>query len=359
MQVEFELATSISNSFAVQKVGGMFDVDVPGIAVSNFSVELPDTKEKWKIGAIVGPSGSGKSSVAKHAYGKAVGTGHKWTHEPVIDVVGKCAIKDRCEMLTRVGFSSPPAWIKPYQVLSTGEKFRADMARLLCSDRKLIVVDEFTSVVDRQVAQFGSAAIAKAVRKTDRQFVAVSCHYDILEWLQPDWILDMGVTRADGHVGEMSRRKLRRPDIKLDIRKCKRATWRLFAKHHYLTASLPGGYYFAACIGDRPIAFCAVAAMFGKPDCRRLSRTVVLPDFQGIGIGSRLSDTIAAMVAADGKRCYATTGHPAMVAYRRASPNWRVKKVYKHGRKRSGISAEKRGLDTRTARARVGFEWVG
>ena len=40
-------------------------------------------------------------------------------------------------------------------------------------------MDEFTSVVDRQVAQIGAHAIQKYVRKHGRQFVAVSCHYDI------------------------------------------------------------------------------------------------------------------------------------------------------------------------------------
>jgi len=52
------------------------------------------------------------------------------------------------------------------------------------------VFDEFTSVVDRDVAQTVCIAINKAVKKTDKKFIAVSCHYDILEWLQPDWVFD-------------------------------------------------------------------------------------------------------------------------------------------------------------------------
>ena len=101
-------------------------------------------------------------------------------------------IKDITGILTAVGFSSPPSWIKPYRVLSNGERFRCDLARAILEGGELVVFDEFTSVVDRTVARIGSAAVAKAVRRTGPpRFVAISCHYDIARWLQPDWVLDM------------------------------------------------------------------------------------------------------------------------------------------------------------------------
>ena len=57
----------------------------------------------------------------------------------------------------------------------------------------LIAFDEFTSVVDRNVARIGSAAVAKAIRggTIGCRFVAVTCHYDVTEWLAPDWVIDM------------------------------------------------------------------------------------------------------------------------------------------------------------------------
>lgn len=66
---------------------------------------------------------------------------------------------------------------------------RVDLARALL-EKNFVVFDEFTSVVDRQVAQTACLAVAKAVRKSEKRFVAVSCHYDILDWLEPDWIFD-------------------------------------------------------------------------------------------------------------------------------------------------------------------------
>ena len=89
-----------------------------------------------------------------------------------------------------VGFATIWPWLKPYHVLSNGERMRVDLARAILSNNDMIVFDEFTSVVDRTVAKTASAAVSKAIRKTKKQFIAVGCHRDIIEWLEPDWIYD-------------------------------------------------------------------------------------------------------------------------------------------------------------------------
>ena len=133
-----------------------------------------------------------------------------------------------------MGFSSPPSWVKPYHVLSNGEQFRCDLARALarCDSTAggLVVFDEFTSVVDRNVARVVSAATAKALRggRIAGRFVTVTCHYDVTEWLDPDWVIDMAAST-------FTRRCLPRPKIELAIFRCRRAAWRLFARHHYLS----------------------------------------------------------------------------------------------------------------------------
>ena len=93
--------------------------------------------------------------------------------------------------LSAVGLGDVPAWLRPYKVLSNGEQFRAGLARLICDAPDKVVVDEFTSVVDRQIAKIGASAFAKSWRKNKgKQIVLLSCHYDIIEWLQPDWVYD-------------------------------------------------------------------------------------------------------------------------------------------------------------------------
>ena len=65
---------------------------------------------------------------------------------------------------------------------------RVDIARALSLDQDLIVFDEFTSVVDREIAKVSAYAISKAVRRTGKKFIAVTCHYDVIDWLEPDWV---------------------------------------------------------------------------------------------------------------------------------------------------------------------------
>jgi len=278
----------IVRSFRVDQVAGMFDLELAEKARVEFSAELPAADEDWRIGAIVGPSGSGKSSIARAAFGRQLYRPGRWPRQKaVIDGFGEgLSVKQIVPMLTAVGFSSPPAWVKPYHVLSNGEQFRCDLARALLGGGKLVAFDEFTSVVDRTVAKIGSAAVAKAIRKgrVESRFVAVTCHYDVLEWLQPDWTLDLTS-------GRLARGCLRRPPIELTIAPVHRSAWSLFRRHHYLSGSISGtAYAFAAFWGDRPVGFAAwvnQAVSTSRQGRRRLHRIVVLPDFQGVGIGGR------------------------------------------------------------------------
>ena len=114
----------------------------------------------------------------------------------VIDDMPKnCTMEEIERTFYAVGFGSVPSWLKPYHVLSNGEKMRVDLARAIL-ENDFFVFDEFTSVVDRQVAQTACIAIEKSIRKNNKQFVAVSCHDDILEWLQPDWVLDTNTMKS-------------------------------------------------------------------------------------------------------------------------------------------------------------------
>tara|TARA_R110001606_G_scaffold71747_2_gene165197 strand:- start:1886 stop:2575 length:690 start_codon:yes stop_codon:yes gene_type:complete len=177
-------------TFRNESIKGQFDLDINSIKEEfNGNIDIED--KKWNVGLIVGSSGSGKSTIAKQVFGENYINELKYGGESIIDEMPKNkSTEEITKTFNSVGFATVWSWLKPYHVLSNGEKMRVDLAKSILSDKELIVFDEFTSVVDRTIAKTSSSAIQKAIRKKDKKFVAVACHYDIIDWLEPDWIYD-------------------------------------------------------------------------------------------------------------------------------------------------------------------------
>ena len=338
--MKIELQCPLHNSYNMQKVAGMFDVPAISKICTEIETEPPPIDDgNWSIGCIVSLSGSGKSTIAKHCYGNELYGTQVWkSDKAVIDCFGDTDIKTITLMLTSVGFSSPPSWIKPYSVLSNGEKFRCDLARALLQAKDgLVVFDEYTSVVDRNVAKIGSAAVAKAIRRSgDTRFVAVTCHYDILDWLEPDWGLDTAT-------GLVERRRLRRPDIELKIYKCHYNDWRLFSKHHYLDGKKlsTSSQCYVAMFDHVPVSFCSVMANVGHKGRRRIGRIVTLPDYQGIGIGKRLLHFVAYKYKTAGYRVSIGTSHPAIAQSLRRDEQWILTSINSSGNNKGSTQGTK------------------
>ena len=178
-----------NKSFRVASIIGKFDLQSE--EVTEHFVGNIDLPANWQIGLIVGSSGTGKTTIAKELFPNAYITDFDYTAECILDDMPENKTVDEItRTFNSVGFSSPPSWLKPYSALSNGQKMRVDLAKALLSENQLTVFDEFTSVVDRNVAQIGSNAIQKAIRKSDKQFIAVTCHFDVEDWLLPDWVFN-------------------------------------------------------------------------------------------------------------------------------------------------------------------------
>lgn len=351
-------STPIHRSVRVMQLESLFDVSPAERSELQWSVSLPIDERPWQIGLIVGPSGSGKTTVARELFGERIISGFDWpADKSIMDAFPvSMGIKDITGLLCSVGFSSPPSWLRPFHVLSNGEQFRVTIARAMAEADGLFVVDEFTSVVDRTVARIGSHAIAKSIRGRNQQFIAVSCHYDIIDWLQPDWTYDPGTDSFQW------RELQRRPAIEIEIRRVHPSAWRIFKHHHYLSAELNAtATCFLGFVENQPAAFTAV---INFPHPRRPGyrehRTVCLPDFQGVGIGNAMSEFVAGLYRATRKPYFSTTSHPAMIRHRAKSSNWSMKRTPSRT-PQSGRTSSTANLNRThaTGRLSAGFEYVG
>ena len=346
-----------SESFRVKSVMGSYDMTT-NHTTEHFVGEL-DIPDKWNIGLIVGRSGTGKTTIARELFGDCIIDGYEYTHESILDDMPKDAsVSEISQALTSVGFASPPSWLKPYSVLSNGEKMRCDLARAILEKRELFVFDEFTSVVDRNVAKVGSLAMQKAIRRLDKRFIAVTCHEDVREWLMPDWVFNTDTMTFE--LCDLAEQKKNRPEIRLDIfeTKHKREYWQMFRKYHYLNHELNVAARVFVCFANGQIAgFCAVLPQPHpvRKHLWRTHRTVVLPDYQGIGIASAMQWRIADAFLAEGTTICSVTSNRAMIASMQKSPLWKCVAIHRHKAHRGALST---GIQS-VARITASFEYIG
>ena len=355
------LTTDIARTPRVMQIEGMFDIAASGRAVTTIPLDMPDLDARdWNVGLIVGPSGAGKSTVARHLFPDRITAVDDMVWRSDAAVVDEfpptLKVQDVTALLSSVGFSSPPAWLRPFATLSNGEQFRVSMARLLAEQTDLAVVDEFTSVVDRTVAKVGSHAIAKTVRKRGQRLVAVTCHYDVEDWLQPDWVYQP-------HVGTFAWRSVQpRPRLNVEVIRSDHSAWAGFARHHYLDHTVHrAAHIYVGLIEGQPAVLCALMPLVhGKVrNAKRVSRIVTLPDFQGIGVAGHMLDAVGGALRTQGTGLYITTSHPAMIRALHGRATWHMNRKPSRVAKQGNTSTIKGKMDSSRSRLTASFRYVG
>ena len=323
-KIEVHHRVSDFDSYRAARVKSLFNAE----SGCNFDLEIEsvDLSGSWSIGVVVGASGSGKTSIGKAIFGQIVNLDDGWNADrPIIDDIAPDGdFNTVTGMLAAVGLGDVPAWLRPYRVLSNGEQFRAGLARLICEKPKSAVIDEFTSVVDRQIARIGAQAFAKAWRREnpEGQAVLLTPHYDVVDWLSPDWVID-----TNARTFERGKPR-RRPDIELEIRKVDGSYWRYFAPHYYLSLPRPiAAEYFIGTVDGELACHLAVSPWFHVGGYRG-TRLVTMPEWQGAGVGTRFLNAIAQHhIDGHGRKgrklpMYFHTSHPQLCAALRRSDRW-------------------------------------
>ena len=277
---------------------------------------------EWNIGVVLGSSGSGKTTILK-SLGQFKNVKFD-IDKPLISNFDWLEPKDASLVLTSMGLSSIPTWLRPFHTLSNGEKYRATLAYLVASakDGEVILVDEYTSVVDRDVAKSMSFALQKYIRRVNKKIILASCHYDILEWLMPDWTCS---PQKGGALERCDYRRHGRPKIELQVSRVEPKTWNFFKKHHYLTEDLnKSAKCFLFEFNNHPIAICCVlnTPRNNNPNGVSISRIVVSPDYQGLGLGSKICNFIGGIFLNNNNDLYIKTVNPALGEYFNNNDNW-------------------------------------
>jgi energy-coupling factor transporter ATP-binding protein EcfA2 len=279
-------------------------------------IVIPKKPESGLV-MLVGSSGSGKTTILKDWFGKEKKVLFS-NHLPLIENFS--SVEKGEELLKAFGLRSIPTWFRPFNTLSNGEAHRAFCARSI--DLGKVYIDEFTSVVDRNTAHSLCVAVKKwHDRNPERLLVLSTCHNDVEEWLCPTLVYDTDAQKYS------TQRYLRRPKIEITIRASGYEDWVLFQKHHYLNTTVSKGcHFYTAYMNGVKVGFLAVIHRTGR-DIRTYwgeSRLVVLPEYQGLGIGKLLSETIGQEYLDRGLRYFSKTSHPVLGEYRNSSSKWRA-----------------------------------
>ena len=278
----------------------------------NELIEIPSNVNNTGIVVIIGSSGSGKTTIL-----------NKWGMEKqVIDVqkpVYKLFDSEECaeKHLISAGLRTIPAWKRKITELSNGERHRVEVALCLASDKPFI--DEFTSVVDRHTAR----ALCHSINISEvKNITLASCHRDILEWLDFDAAYD---TDSKCWIDRGSLRQSRKITFSVKQFSIEEA-WRIFGKYHYLSSKFnKAATCYVAQIEGKYVGMASFLAFpnGALKDAWRGHRTIVLPEFQGMGIGNALSEAIANHITKNGARFFSKTSHPSMGLHREKSTLWK------------------------------------
>jgi ABC-type lipoprotein export system ATPase subunit/GNAT superfamily N-acetyltransferase len=271
---------------------------------------------------IAGDSGSGKSVLLK-ALEKDIRQDMELSHiniadikpeqnKPLIETVGK-TLEEALEILSRVGLNDAFLFLRTYEQLSDGQKYRYKIAKMIESGAQFWIMDEFAATLDRDTAKIVAYNLQKLARQQGKAVLAATTHTDLLVDLYPS----VHIHKRFGKeitVNYYSNEPARECSLVKEMKVVEGSTedWRRLAGFHYRSHKIAGPRkIFCLKRGDE---LCGVIVYcYPPPTCfgRRLvlpkmsmkelneklsiiSRVVVHPKYRTIGLGAKLvKETLA------------------------------------------------------------------
>lgn len=308
-KIEVILKSKVNTEFRCQTAANSLDIDIEKKSIHHLKIDNINIPQNWNIGLVYGNSGSGKTTMIKHLFGDDIFDIKLDLEKPIINQLPEDMTYDECAlMLNGIGLNSVPCWIRPLKTLSNGQKARAEAVFLMCQNKEIVFIDEWTSVVDRTVAKAMSVCLYKYAKRNNKKIVLCSCHFDILEWLNPDWMIDCNKQEFQLPTSEdFFFRK--REELKFTIKRIGKKSWKYFSKYHYLNENLPGGKLFLYglfCNNDQIGFQCYASYVPGRPEILHFNRTVVHPDYNGLGLGMKMINATSEILKKEFEKTYLT-----------------------------------------------------
>lgn len=166
---------------------------------------------------------------------------------------------------------------------------------------------------------------------------------------------------------KINHKKGQRPQIKLTVRRVEPTVWNIFKKSHYLTAEMNKS---CKCLlfewNNIPVGFVGIlnTPRKGIPYGCSVSRIVILPDYQGLGISTMIFNFVGGIVKSlsddeHDYRLYIKTAHSKFGEALGRNPNVKGTAFDGKGRDKKAIEHDKHRYRNRLQRVSYCKEYIG
>jgi ABC-type lipoprotein export system ATPase subunit len=103
---------------------------------------------------------------------------------PLIETLGK-TFQQVLELLSKVGLNDAFLFLRSFEQLSDGQRYRYKIAKMIESKADVWIMDEFAATLDRDSAKIVAFNLQKLARQQRKTVLAATTHADLLEDLSP------------------------------------------------------------------------------------------------------------------------------------------------------------------------------